>query len=220
MFTPKLIRSIIYFFGEKVLSSWYEKCMPRVKDIKPNLSNSLSKFKDIDGVKTLYVWGSYAHNIDHPYFRIRDIDILAKTKFNSGDLLAIDNKIITANYSETYLEDQGYDPRAVNFSKAFLKLSGYIDCWAISIDRKLLHWGPVPVNIDDSKCINKEAEKYASNNSGITRQKINKSSEQYRKSWYNHYVKYVNKYFEGMPTGWYKTEDIKIKDITSRAVKI
>ena len=194
--------------------------MPRVKDVKPNLSDALSKFKNIDGVKTLYAWGSYAKHIDDPNFRIRDIDILAKTEFNSGDLLSIDDQIVTANYSENYLEDQGYDPRVVNFSKEFLKLSGYIDCWAISSDRKLLHWGPVPVNLNDSKYINKEAEEYASRNSGVTRQKINKSSEQHRKSWYNHYVKYVNKYFDGMPTGWYKTDDIKVRDITNQAVKI
>ena len=194
--------------------------MPRVKDVIPNISKSLEKFKDIDGVVDLYAWGSFAKNIDNPNFRIRDIDILAKTKFNSGDLLSIDNKIITANFSDVYLEDQGYDPISIKFSKEFLKLSQYIDCWAISCDKKLLHWGPVPVNINDSICINKEAEDYASRNAGMTRKKINKSSEQHRKNWYNHYVKYVNKYFEGLPTGWYKTEDIKVKDITSQAIRI
>lgn len=202
------------------MSSWYEKCMPRIKDVKPNISNALSKFKEIDGIKSLYVWGSYAKNINNPNFRVRDIDILAKTKFNSGDLLAIDNKMITANYSDKYLEDQGYDPSTIRFSKAFLKLSKYIDCWTISNDRKLLHWGPVPVNINDSNYVNKEAEEYASRNSGMTRKKINVSSEQHRKSWFNHYVQYVDNYFKDMPTGWYKTEDIKVKDITSQAIKL
>ncbi len=194
--------------------------MPKVKDVKPNLSNALSAFKKIDGVRSIYAWGSYAKNIDKPNFRVRDIDILAKTKFNSGDLLAIDNKVITSSYTDTYLEDQGYDPRSVKFSKAFLDLSKHIDCWAISVDRKLLHWGPVPVNLNDSQCISKEAEDYASRNVGMSRKKINKSSEHHRKNWYNHYVKYVDKYFEGMPTGWYKTEDIKVRDITSQAIKL
>ena len=194
--------------------------MPRVKDVKPNLSNALSKFKELDGVRTLYAWGSYAKHIDNPNFRVRDIDVLAKTKFNSGDLLSIDDKIIIANYSNSHLEDQGYDPSAIKFSKVFLNLSKYIDCWAISADRKLMHWGPVPVNINDSSCVNKEAEDYASRNAGMTRKKINKSSEQHRKSWFNHYVQYVDSYFKDMPTGWYKTEDIKIRDITSQAIKL
>lgn len=202
------------------MSFWYEKYMPRVKDIKPNISGALDKFKNIDGIKTLYIWGSYARNIDIPDFRVRDIDILAKTKFNSGDLLAIDEKIIASNYSDTYLEDQGYDPNSIKFSKEFLNLSKHIDCWAISADRKLLHWGPVPVNLNDSHCFNKEAEDYASRNVGMNRKKINKSSEKHRKNWFNHYVKYVDNYFEGMPTGWYKTEDIKIQDITSQAIKL
>jgi hypothetical protein len=194
--------------------------MPKVKDIKPNLSNSLNAFKEIDGVKSLYVWGSYAKNIDKPNFRVRDIDILAKTRFNSGDLLAIDDKIITANYSDNYLEDQGYDPTSIKFSRAFLDLSKHIDCWAISSDRKLLHWGPVPSNINDSNCFSKEAEEYASRSVGITRKKINRSSEQHRKNWFDHYVKYADKYFDGMPTGWYKTEDIRIKDITALAIRL
>lgn len=194
--------------------------MPKVRDIKPNLSNALSTFKKIDGIRSVYAWGSYAKNIDKPNFRVRDIDILAKTKFNSGDLLAIDNKIITNNYIDSYFEDQGYDPSSVKFSKAFLNLSKHIDCWAISEDRKLLHWGPVPINLNDSKCINKEAEDYANRNVGMSRKKIGQSSEQHRKNWYNHYVKYVDKYFEGMPTGWYKTEDIKVRDITNQAIKL
>ncbi len=203
------------------MSSWYEKCMPKIKDVKPNISEALSRFKKIDGIKTLYVWGSYARNIDNPDFRVRDVDILARTKFNSGDLLAIGDKIIEASHTSEYLEEQGYDPLSVKFSKEFLSLSKYnIDCWAISSDRKLLHWGPMSINKEDSNSVNIEAENYAAQFSGITRKKINKSSESNRKTWFNHYVKYVDKCFEGMPTGWYKTEDIKIRDITSQAIKI
>jgi len=195
--------------------------MPKIKDIKPNISEALSNFKNVSGVKALYVWGSYARNIDSPDFRVRDVDLLAKTKFNSGDLLAIGDKIIEASYTNEYLEEQGYDPLSVKFSKEFLALSKYnIDCWAISSDRKLLHWGPILINKDDSKSVNMEAENYAAQFSGITRNKINKSSENNRKNWFNHYVKYVDKCFEGMPTGWYKTEDIKVRDITSQAIKI
>ena len=118
------------------------------------------------------------------------------------------------------LKEEGFKVIYEEYKKTFLKLSKYIDCWTISADRKLLHWGPVPVNINDSDCINKEAEKYATRNAGMTRTKINTSSEQHRKSWFNHYVQYVDEYFKDMPTGWYKTEDIKVKDITSQAIKL
>ena len=66
----------------------------------------------------------------------------------------------------------------------------------------------------------KEAEKYASNNTGTEKKKINKSAENVRKNWYNHYCYYLNQCFEGMPTGWYKTEDIKVRDIISQTIKI
>ena len=195
--------------------------MPKIKDVKPHIASLLDGFKSTDGVKDLYIWGSYARNIDKPSFRIRDIDVLAKTAFNSGDLLAIDRKIIDASYTDEYLEDQGYDPLSVKFSKKFVELTKRnIDCWAISNDRKLLHWGPILVNAADSISVNKEAENYASSFVGMSRTKVSKSSEQYRRNWFEHYVKYVDKCFEGMPTGWYKAEDIKVRDITSQAIKI
>ena len=195
--------------------------MPKIKDVKANISDILDKFKTTEGVKSLYLWGSYAKNISNQNFRVRDIDVLAKTAFNSGDLLSIDKKIIDSTYANEYLEDQGYDPIAVKFSKNFTELlKCNVDCWAISNDRKLLHWGPILINALDSNNVNKEAEKYASSFVGMNRKRINRSSEQYRKNWFEHYVKYVNKCFEGMPTGWYKTEDIKVRDITSQAIKI
>ena len=83
--------------------------MPKIKDIEPNISEVLSKFKKTDGIKSIYAWGSYANNINNLDFRVRDIDVLARTQFNSGDLLAIDDKIIEANYDNEYLENQGYN---------------------------------------------------------------------------------------------------------------
>ena len=49
---------------------------------------------------------------------------------------------------------------------------------------------------------------------------VNDAAEKERKNWFNHYMKYTTNYFTGMPTGWYKTEDIKVRDITSDAIKI
>ncbi len=195
--------------------------MPKVKDIKPYISNVISSLKTIEGVKSVYLWGSYARNIDKPNFRIRDIDVLAKTNFHSGDLLAIDNKIIKGYCSDKYLENQGYDPLCVKFSKKFLTLAKYnVDCWAISGDRKLVHWGPIYVNKKESEEVNKEAERYANRNTGTQRRKINKSSEHVRTNWYNHYCRYLDQCFEGMPTGWYKTEEIKVREVLSQTIKI
>ncbi len=203
------------------MSSWFYKCMPKIKDVKPYILTTLNDFKNTDGIKNIYIWGSYAKNKNNPDYRIRDIDVLAKTKFNSGDLISINNDIIKDICSDYYLENQGYDPLAVKFSKKFLSLSKYnVDCWVISSDRKLLHWGPIVINKKESEEVNKEAEEYAMRLTGKDRHKINKSSEYIRKNWYNGYCKYINQCFKNMPTGWYKTEDIKIKEIISKAIKI
>jgi len=202
------------------LNSWYEKCMPKVKDIKPYITASVEHLKKTDGVKSVYVWGSYFDNINKPNYRVRDIDILCKTIFHSGDLIAIDKKVIKELCSDSYLENQGYDPLAVRFSKKFSKMAKNIDCWAISFDRKLLHWGPIFVNKKESEEMNQEAEHFANKLTGIERKKINKSEEHIRKNWYNSYGKYINQQFKDMPTGWYKTDNIRIKNIISKAIKI
>ena len=195
--------------------------MPRIKDIEPYINDTISSLKDVEGVKSVHIWGSYSKNIKKPNTRIKDIDVLARTIFHSGDLLSVDNKIIKSICSDNYLENQGYDPSAIKFSQHFLKFSKYnVDCWAISGDRKLVHWGPTGANQKESEDINKEAEKYASKNSGTEKRKVAKASEHVRKNWYNHYCHYLNRCFEGMPTGWYKTEDIKIRDILAQTIKV
>lgn len=203
------------------MSSWYDKYLPRIKEIKPHITEAIGYLKNIDGVKSVYIWGSYAKNIDKPNYRVRDIDVLARTHFHSGDLLSITDQTVTDLCSDSYLENQGYDPEAIKFSKNFLSLSKYnIDPWAISSDRKLVHWGPICVNKKESEEVGKEAEKYADKSTGVSRNKINKSSENIRKNWYNHYCHYINECFKDMPTGWYKTEDIKVKDITIQALMV
>ena len=203
------------------MSNWYEKCMPRIKDISPHLDNIIQELKHAQGVKSIYVWGSYARNINKPNFRIKDIDILARTKFHSGDLLSIDKNITTEISTYGYLENQGYDPLAVAFSREFVKLGKHhIDHWVISSDRKLLHWGPVSTNRDEADSIRKEAEDYAFKQTGLNRNKVNKSSETSRQNWYKYCYHFMDKQFEDMPTGWYKTEDIRIKDILSEAIKL
>ena len=76
------------------MSNWYEKCMPCIKEIKPLLPNISKKIKKIKGVKDVYIWGSYSENCYKPNFRIKDLDILVKTSFNSQDLISIDKEIM------------------------------------------------------------------------------------------------------------------------------
>jgi hypothetical protein len=135
--------------------------------------------------------------------------------------VAINEEIIKYSGSSNYLENQGYDPLAVFFSKEFVKLSSFnFDRWAISADRKLMHWGPIMVNKEDSDDIKKDAEEYAKKNTGIKKNNIIKSSEKNRKEWRASYYSFLHRYFKDMPTGWYKTENVKIKEILAKAIKI
>lgn len=202
------------------MGSWFNNCMPRIKDVKPTLSQIVHPIQEMEGIKSMYVWGSFVKNLKNPNFRLRDIDILARTRFHSGDLLAIDENIIKQAMSDEELENQGFDPQCVKFSRKFVELSKYnIDHWSLSSDRKLLHWGPIMVNEKESDEVNKEAERYAQRETGLTRKAINKSAESTRKNWYNSYCRYLSKYFENMPSGWYKTEDIKVKEIIAHCLE-
>ncbi len=201
--------------------SWYKKCMPRIKDVKPHLSNIVESIRNLEGIKYIYAWGSYVENHSSPNFRVKDIDIIVETDFNSGDLLAVDDKIIKENNVKEYLEEQGFYPPAIKFSKSFVELTKYnVDHWAISSDHKLLHWGPILVNKEESDEMNKEAEDYTLKQTGYNRSKINKSSEDTRKNWYKIYYNYINQNFTNMPSGWFKTEDVHIKEILAKTIKI
>lgn len=203
------------------MSNWYQKCMPQVKDVEPFLKELFSNIISNENVRGVYIWGSYASNKSNPKFRLKDIDVIARTKFNSEDLISVDEQIVQQRLSQDYLENQGYDPFSVKFSQDFVGIKKYnIDHWAISSDRKLLHWGPIIVNREESDSINKEAEKHASDITGLNRKKISKASEEDRVTWYESYRDYLNRFFSNMPTGWYKTEEVKIKDILSEAIKL
>ena len=201
--------------------NWYAKCMPKIADVKPHLSEIVKDLKCISGIRDIYVWGSCAYNINSPEFRLRNIDLLPRTRFFSGDLLAVDNEVINNSLSEEEMENLGYDPQCVSFSKEFIKLAKYnINHWAISSDRSLMHWGPVLDNQQESVDINKEASEYATKETGINRNKINISSERTRQNWYKCFCKYLDYYFKDMPYGWYKIEDVKVKDLLVKAIKI
>jgi hypothetical protein len=203
------------------MSTWYEKCMPRIKDISPYISDLASNIKKISGVEEVYIWGSYSNNKNNLNFRVKDLDILTKVDINSEDLISVDNNIINKICSKGYLEKEGYAPIAVNFSKKFVKLSKFnIDHWVISSDKKLLHWGPIFVDREESKDIKKEAEEYAIKKTGHSINKINKSSEKIRKNWYQIYYHYMNNYLTDMPSGWYLSEEKNTNKIIRNAERI
>ena len=203
------------------MTTWYKKCMPQIKDIKPHLADVVKEIKEIDGIESVYVWGSYSTNLHKDSYRVKDIDILVKTAFNSGDLISIDDNIIKNICTDSYLESQGYDPMAIKFSKRFTNFTKYnIDHWAISSDNKLLHWGAINVNKDESDDINKEAEQYAFKQTGYNLSKINKSSESTRKNWYRYYCNYINRFFSDMPSGWYQSSEKNMNYILKEAKKL
>jgi len=195
--------------------------MPQIGQITPHLGEIATSIKKIKGVKSIYIWGSYAKNITHENYRVADLDIIIKTSFNSGDLLSINESILKANHSLNYLEEQGYDPDVVKFSKDLFNVKKFnIDHWAISSDNALLHWGPVSTCKKESEEINLDAEIFAEKKTGISRFKMNRSSEKIRKNWYSSYVDFKKQYFEKMPFGWYKSSEKDIKSILNQSIKL
>lgn len=200
---------------------WYQKCMPTIKNIKSSMSETILLLQDIKEIKEIYAWRDYYKFYNKPKHRIKNVDIIAKVDICSGDLLAIDNNILESNNSDQKLEEDGYNPIAINFSKKFVKSNNHnIVYWTISNDNLLLHWGPIPSNTEDIKEIEKEAENHAEILTGNNIKKLDKSSEIIRKNWYNHYKQYINKYFFNMPSGWYQLEDEKVKNILKNSIKL
>jgi hypothetical protein len=159
--------------------------MPTVKELVPVINDICLQIKDIPGVNSVYIWGSYAENLSNPNYVVKDVDVIASTTFNSGDLLAIDNGQYSAlRMKLSDLEDEGFDPRTVAFTKRFLAFDQYnVDHWATSSDNKLLHWGAIPDNQDDWRALHEEAERQATKLTGYKRADLRDSSEPKRKEW-------------------------------------
>ncbi len=203
------------------MTTWYQNIMPRIKDISPYINDLFKELKNSENIKSIYIWGSYSKNINKSNFRVKDVDVIARTGLYSDDLISINDNIINELCTDNYLEKQGYDPLTVKFSKNFINIKKYnIDHWAISVDRKLLHWGPIIENKKESDLLNKEIEKYVTKITKFSRKKINRASKNKRKNWYELYSSYINKNFENMPTGWYLVEDMRIKDILKDTIKL
>lgn len=200
-------------------NTWYTKCMPRIKDVSSSLPDIAREIKTAAKSKHIYIFGSVAEHFDDPEHIVKDIDIIVKTPFHSEDLQSINKNILS--YKQEYLEEEGYDVDAIKFSKAFASIDKYhIDKWAISSDNKLLHWGPIACDKDESDVVRDDAEKYASRESGIDKTKLKNASNKQRLNWYTMYQKYLEDQFVSMPTGWYCSETSDIKGILNEAIKL
>ena len=200
--------------------SWYKRYMPTVSDAKQALSELAETLKKIQGVKRVHVFGSLVENFNKPNARIKDVDVLIETPFHSEDLIAISQKEFFC--SQSSLEDEGFDPIAVKFSKELTAIENIvpIDAWAISVDRKMLHWGPMIANREESDEINKEAEEYAAKETGFNLKKIQTANQDKRTNWYSTYRRYIQAQLGDMPSGWYCSEESDIASILQKAVKI
>ena len=202
------------------MSTWYNSCMPRIRDIKPHLEEITEDISKINGVKGIYVWGSYVDNIKNSNFRIKDLDIIVLTDFESGDLISVTKEITQAQKNENLLVEEGFNPLVVKFSNDFLSFNKCsIDRWAISSDKVLLHWGPISSYKEEADNLKKEAENHAFCVTGINKSKLNLIANNDRQNWYNSYYEYISKYFSNMPSGWYKSEEY-LTNILKRSIKL
>lgn len=201
--------------------TWYGKHIPKVKEAKAILPEIKNDILNIDGIKNIYIWGSLVSNYNSPNSHINDIDILASTIYNSGDLIAIENECIVNSFSDLHLEKLGFNPEVIKFSKDFVSIDKYnIDHWVISSDKKLLHWGPILKSKKESQMLLEEAKIFADKNTGVKKKKINKVSQEKKLNWYNHYNTYINDFFSDMPSGWYLAEVDNINSILKKAIKL
>jgi hypothetical protein len=192
------------------MNNWYTRSMPTVKDVSPQMGEIARSVKAMKGVEAVYVHGSYAAHEHEPSFTLNDIDIIAATDFDSGDLLAIDaGRDSPLRINPRELEDLGFNADAVAFTKSFLGLKKYnVDHWATTGDGKLLHWGPTPESVEEWSEAHSEAEKYAQEMTGYNRMKLAKSGDEVKVQWYEAFTHSMNRGVTRKQKllGWYPSE--------------
>ena len=203
-------------------NSWYKKSMPKIATVKSNIKDMASHIIDIEGVKSVRVFGSFIKHANSPNYALKDIDLIAVTNIFSEDLISITDDDIYSpfNLTTAQLEDDGFDPKAVNFTKKFIKLKDYnIDHWAISSDKKILHWGSSIENKQDWDEIKIEAERYAENQTNLDRKKLSYANQKQKDNWSMLYDHYISKYMSNVPEGWFLS-DCNIDDVLKESKKI
>lgn len=184
---------------------WYEQAIPRIKDALPSIKDMALQIKACKFVENVYAWNSFADNYDKQDERLKQFDLLIQTKINSGDLLAIDTKETKIfKMSSENLEDMGYNPHAVMFTKNLLQMKpAFIDFYALGKDKKVLHLGPITETLEEYKSIQKEAESKTIELTGFSELSFDNLTSSQRKKWQQVYDEYLKKYTSGCPQGWY-----------------
>ena len=103
--------------------------MPTIKDVLPYVEEVARTIRSMNGVEAVYVTGSVMSQAETPDYAVKDIDIIVKTTFDSGDLMAIDagsDSPLKMNMKD--LEDFGFNPEAVKFTKAYLAIVSWEPC--------------------------------------------------------------------------------------------
>ena len=200
---------------------WYDRAIPRINDIVPYLKEASKTISLNKQVKNVLAWGGLAENFENKNYRVKDIDILIECNFDSGDLLAIDNSSNGAlKIAKSELENLGFNPEAAAFTQSILKMKApSIDFWAISKDKKFLHWGPITETIEEWKQVRKEAEIKAENTTGLKKKEALTLSDSERKKWHEAYEKHMQDYAQGCPQGWYASSN-KIDKILDKTIKL
>lgn len=187
---------------------WYKKSQIKISDIVSHLPEITKQIHSIDKVKNIYIWGSFLENEKKEDAIIKDLDIVVSVDLFSEDLLSIENNEFSPlKMASSQLEENGYDPNAVNFTKEFIKITKLnIDHWTISSDKKILHWGSVIADENERKEIIKEAQNFAFFETGIKKQQLNKAGEGIKQRWEVLFDHHYNKYLNDVPESWYKID--------------
>jgi hypothetical protein len=201
---------------------WYSDIMPTVGDLEPLVVASAESIYKLPGVSSVRAWGSYAENAQKKTARIREVEILVKCSFNSGDLLAIEKGPMGPfNIHPNDLEDLGFNPKAVKFTKGLLKSCSFrSDLWTYSSDKKLLHWGPVADTIEEWKEVRKQSEEIAEKRTGFCRKTLKKASEEEAKEWVQSYEESLQSFISEGPLGWYESACSETREIIDSSIEI
>lgn len=200
---------------------WYDRTFPTVGQTLPYLKEAALEISSVKGVKDILTWGKLTQISAKPTAKIRDLNLLVKSSFDSEDLLAIDlTEGGPFSLKKEELELQGFNPRAVSFTKTYIKFANYnIDQWALSKDDKILHWGPVAETMEEWQKIRKDAEAYASTRTGISRKNLCKCSIEDRNKWKTLYEEDIQNLLCEPVIGWYSSE-ISPEEILKQSISL
>ena len=186
--------------------NFYNKYFTTFKQITQYIQKISNDLNSIKGVNDIFTFGEIAEYFNKSNYHVKDANLLIKTTYHPDDLLAIiDDKNSPIHYaSHQKIEEDGYDPNVVFFTKILKKYDRYnIQKWA-KTNNKYLHWGVLPQDQTEWEGIQKEAQQYAN-------EKVEKSLKQ--TNWHYWHQKYINQYFGDAPKGWYQTNFCPQKNI-------